>query len=118
MYSLHLNMATPVLTVYEQVHELVKLVPKGRVTTYGAIAKALGAARSSRMVGTAMIHAHDPNLNVPAHRVVNRNGLLTGKHHYQSPTQMQELLEKDGVTIENDQVKDFKKLFWDPLKEL
>lgn len=103
---------------YEQVHEIARLIPKGRVTTYGAIAKSLGAARSSRMVGTAMMLAHDHRLKVPAHRVVNRNGLLTGKHHYQTPTRMQELLENEGITIENDQVKDFKKLFWDPLTEL
>jgi len=103
---------------YEQVHQIARLIPKGRVTTYGAIAKALGASRSSRMVGTAMIHAHDPRLKVPAHRVVNRNGLLTGKHHYDTQNQMQELLENEGITIEDDKVKDFKKLFWDPLTEL
>ncbi|RZL46017.1 MAG: MGMT family protein [Pedobacter sp.] len=103
---------------YDQVHEIAKLIPKGRVTTYGAIAKALGSARSSRMVGTAMMHAHDPRLKVPAHRVVNHIGLLTGKHHFDSPTQMQELLEREGITIINEQVKDFKKLFWDPLQEL
>jgi len=103
---------------YEQVYEIVKLVPKGRVTTYGAIAKALGMARSSRLVGTAIIQAHDPNLKVPAHRVVNRNGLLTGKHHYQTPTQMQDLLEADGIEVKDDQVQNFKKVFWDPLTEL
>eukprot|EP01136_Pigoraptor_vietnamica_P035256 Opistho-1_new@100243 len=103
---------------YDQVHEIAKLIPKGRVTTYGAIAKPLGSARSSRMVGTAMMHAHDPRLKVPAHRVVNHIGLLTGKHHFDSPTQMQELLESEGITIINEQVKDFKKLFWDPLQEL
>jgi methylated-DNA-protein-cysteine methyltransferase-like protein len=103
---------------YDQVHEIAKLIPKGRVTTYGAIAKALGSSRSSRMVGTAMMHAHDPRLKVPAHRVVNNIGLLTGKHHFDSPTQMQELLESEGITIINEQVKDFKKLFWDPLQEL
>lgn len=70
------------------------------------------------MVGTAMIYAHEPGLNVPAHRVVNRNGLLTGKHHYETPTQMQELLEADGIQIKDDQVLDFRRLFWDPLLEL
>lgn len=103
---------------YDQVYEIVRLVPKGRVTTYGAIAKALGMARSSRLVGTAMLHAHDPRLKVPAHRVVNRNGLLTGKHHYDTPTQMQELLEKEGIVISDDQIKNFKVLFWDPLTEI
>lgn len=103
---------------YDQVYDIVRLVPKGRVTSYGAIAKALGMARSSRMVGTAMLHAHDPALNVPAHRVVNRNGLLTGKHYYETATQMQELLEADGIMIKDDQVQDFKKVFWDPLLEV
>lgn len=103
---------------YEQVYQIVTLIPKGRVTTYGAIAKALGVAKSSRMVGTALINAHHPNINLPIHRVVNRNGLLTGKHHYQHPTHMQQLLEKEGLQIENDQVNDFATLFWDPLKEV
>ena len=103
---------------YDQVYQIARLVPKGRVTTYGAIAKALGAARSSRMVGTAMIHAHDDRLKVPAHRVVNRNGLLTGKHHYLTPTRMQELLENEGILITNDQVQEFDKLFWDPMTEI
>ena len=103
---------------YDQVYEIVRLVPKGRVTTYGAIAKALGMARSSRLVGTAMLHAHDRRLNVPAHRVVNKNGLLTGKHHYDTPTQMQELLEKDGIVISENQIKNFNLLFWDPLTEI
>lgn len=103
---------------YEQVYEIARLIPKGRVTTYGAIAKALGAAKSSRMVGSAMLHAHDPRLKVPAHRVVNRNGLLTGKHHYDTPTQMQELLAADGIRVIDDQVQDFEKVYWDPLTEL
>lgn len=100
---------------YDQVYEIARLIPRGRVTTYGAIAMALGAARSSRMVGTAMIHAHHPQLNVPAHRVVNRSGLLTGKHHYNTPTQMQELLESEGIVVKNDQVQNFSLVFWDPL---
>lgn len=103
---------------YEQVYEIARLIPRGRVTTYGAIAKALGAAKSSRLVGTAMMFAHDPRLHVPAHRVVNRNGLLTGKHHYDTSTQMQELLEAEGLVIENDQVQDFKTVFWDPSAEI
>lgn len=103
---------------YEQVHQLVRLIPKGRVTTYGAIAKALGAARSSRMVGTAMIHAHDPRLGIPGHRVVSSKGLLTGKHHFDSPTKMQQLLEAEGITVKNDQVQQLGKVFWDPLTEI
>lgn len=103
---------------YNHVYEIVRLIPKGKVTTYGAIAKALGAAKSSRMVGTAMIHAHDPRLNVPAHRVVNRNGLLTGKHHYDTPTQMQESLEAEGILVRDNQVQNFKALFWNPLTEI
>ena len=103
---------------YQQVYDIVALIPKGRVTTYGAIAKALGAAKSSRLVGSALIHAHHPNNNLPIYRVVNRSGMLTGKYHYDSPKHMQNLLEAEGVQIEDDQIKDFKKLFWDPLIEL
>lgn len=103
---------------FDQVYEIVRLIPKGRVTTYGAIAKALGTAKSSRLVGNAMMLAHDPGLNVPAHRVVNRNGLLTGRHHFDTPSQMRELLEKDGVVVLNDQVQGFEQVFWDPLREL
>lgn len=102
----------------DQVYEIARLIPKGRVSTYGAIAKALGVAKSSRMVGTAMMYAHDPRLKVPAHRVVNSNGLLTGKHHYDTPTKMQELLEAEGIRIVNNQVQNFKTLFWDPLTEI
>ncbi|SOD13996.1 MGMT family protein [Pedobacter xixiisoli] len=104
-------------TFYEQVYELVKLIPKGRITTYGAIAKALGAGKSSRLVGTALIAAHRPNLQLPIHRVVNRNGLLTGKNHYSHPS-MQELLEAEGIKVITDQVQHFKEVFWDPLKEI
>ncbi len=103
---------------HEQVYQIVALIPKGRVTTYGAIAKALGAAKSSRLVGTALISAHYPTINLPIHRVVNRSGLLTGKHHYDYPSHMQELLESEGIKIQNDQVKDLNKVFWDPLKEI
>lgn len=102
---------------FNQVYELVKLVPKGRVTTYGSIAKALGTAKSSRMVGWAMNASHK-EANIPAYRVVNRNGLLTGKFHFETPNQMQELLEKEGVKIENNQVVNFKELFWDVQSEL
>lgn len=103
---------------YEQVFEIARLVPKGRVTSYGAIAKALGAAGSARMVGYAMSSSHTVHPKVPAHRVVNSSGLLTGKFHFSPPELMQQLLEKEGVIVENDKVKDFKKIFWNPLDEL
>ena len=93
------------LSFYDQVYEIARLIPLGKVTTYGAIAKALGSAKSSRMVGTAIILAHAPRLNVPCHRVVNRVGLLSGKHHYSTPTKMQELLEAEGITVKNHQIQ-------------
>lgn len=99
---------------FEMVYQVVRLIPNGRVTSYGAIAKYLGAARSSRMVGWAMNNAHGQKEPVPAHRVVNRNGMLTGKAHFASPTLMQELLEKEGIKIKNDQILNFKDYFWDP----
>jgi methylated-DNA-protein-cysteine methyltransferase-like protein len=103
---------------YEQVYEIVRLIPKGRVTSYVAIARSIGAAKSSRMVGYAMNSAHDMVPAVPAHRVVNARGLLTGRFHFSPPELMQQLLENEGVEIEDDQVKDFKTLFWDPAVEL
>lgn len=103
---------------FEDVYEVVRLIPKGRVTSYGAIAAYLGAKRSARMVGWALISAHTLPDQVPTHRVVNRNGLLTGRHHFETPTRMQERLEQDGVKVENDQVVAFEKLFWDPAAEL
>ena len=102
---------------YEDVYAIVRTIPNGRVTTYGAIAKALGVAKSARLVGTAMILGHDPRLNVPVHRVVNRNGLLSGKHNYDTPTQMKDLLEAEGIEIVDDVVKNFDKVFWNPLTE-
>jgi len=102
---------------FEQVYEVVKLIPKGRATSYGSIANYLGAKRSSRMVGWAMNAAHS-NPEIPAHRVVNRNGLLTGKMHFPTPTMMQERLESENIIIENNQVQDFKTVFWDPSIEL
>lgn len=102
---------------FDDVFEVVKLIPKGRVTSYGTIAKYLGTKMSARMVGWAMNAAHI-HTKVPAHRVLNRNGLLTGKHHFETPTAMQDRLEKEGVKVENDQVVEFKKLFWDPSIEL
>lgn len=103
---------------FSQVYEVVKLIPEGRVTTYGAIARYLGTARSSRMVGWAMNQSHKLGLPIPAHRVVNRIGLLTGKHHFATPTAMQEALEKEGVTIVNDMIVNFNQHFWDPAVEL
>lgn len=103
---------------FEQVYQVVRLIPKGRVTSYGAIAAYLGAKSSSRVVGYAMNAAGSQKPKVPAHRVLNRNGQLTGKHHFETPFQMQELLEKEKIKVENDTVVDFKKLFWDPMIEL
>jgi methylated-DNA-protein-cysteine methyltransferase-like protein len=96
------------------VFEVARQIPKGRVTSYGAIAACLGTKSSARMVGWAMNGCHRVKPKVPAHRVVNRNGLLTGKHHFNPPGMMENLLKKEGVKVKNDQVVDFKKLFWDP----
>ena len=98
---------------FERVYEVVRQIPYGRVTSYGAIAKYLGAARSSRMVGYAMNNCHDLD-DVPAHRVVNRKGVLTGKHHFPGINLMQQLLENEGIQVIEDQVQDFETLFWDP----
>lgn len=103
---------------FEDVYEVVRLIPPNRVTSYGAIAAYLGAKRSARMVGWALISAHTLSGKVPTHRVVNRNGLLTGRHHFETPTKMQERLEADGIRVENEQVVDFRRLFWDPSVEL
>ena len=102
---------------FEDVYEVVKLIPEGRVTSYGAIASYLGSKGSARMVGWALIASH-PLTKIPAHRVVNRVGMLTGKQHFDQPNAMQERLEQEGVKVKNDQVVDFEKLFWDPAKEL
>jgi len=103
---------------YDKVYEVVRLIPLGKVTSYGAIATYLGTARSSRMVGWAMNNAHVQEKYVPAHRVVNRNGLLTGKHHFGSSTIMQELLEAEGITVVDDQITNFESHFWNPMLEL
>lgn len=103
---------------FTQVYQVVRLVPKGRVTSYGAIAAYLGAKTSSRVVGYAMNAAHRIKPKVPAHRVVNRNGLLTGKHHFETPYKMQELLEKEKIKVINDKIIDFNTLFWNPELEL
>jgi methylated-DNA-protein-cysteine methyltransferase-like protein len=101
-----------------KVYEVTKLVPLGRVTTYGAIARFIGAPAASRMVGWAMNNCHTCDETIPAHRVVNRIGLLTGKHHFRHPELMQQLLESEGIEVENNKVVNFDKLFWDPCSEL
>ncbi|MEJ7822283.1 MAG: MGMT family protein [Chitinophagaceae bacterium] len=103
---------------FENVYEVVRQIPKGRVTSYGAIANYLGTKLSARMVGWAMNLAHSAKPKVPAHRVVNRNGMLSGKAHFGTPTLMEELLAKEKIKVEEDVIIDFKNLFWDPGKEL
>jgi methylated-DNA-protein-cysteine methyltransferase-like protein len=103
---------------YEKVYDVVRQIPAGRVTSYGAIARYLGSPQSSRMVGWAMNHAHGQQRYVPAHRVVNRQGLLTGKMHFGGPEVMQELLESEGIGVVDDQIVDFRRHYWDPVKEL
>jgi methylated-DNA-protein-cysteine methyltransferase-like protein len=103
---------------FELVFDVVRQIPKGRVTSYGAVAAALGTKLSARMVGWAMNGSGRVRPKVPAHRVVNRQGLLTGKIHFNPPEQMQALLEKEGIEVVDDQVQDFEKKFWDPAKEL
>ncbi|HLP19000.1 MAG TPA: MGMT family protein [Chitinophagales bacterium] len=105
-------------TFFQNVYEVARLIPRGRVTSYGAIAKYLGSGRSARLVGYAMNDAGRQVPHVPAHRVLNRNGLLTGKHHFNPPGLMQKLLEKEGIKVKKDAVIDFKTVFWDPLQEL
>ena len=102
---------------FEDVYAVVQLIPKGRVTSYGSIASYLGTKMSARMVGWAM-NAVDGIHPVPAHRVVNRQGLLTGKKHFETPTTMQKRLEKEGIRIVKDKIVDFENRFWDPAKEL
>ena len=103
---------------FNDVYEVVRKVPKGRVTTYGSIANYLGTKLSARMVGWAMNGAHEVKPKVPAQRVVNRNGMLSGKMHFGTPTKMEELLKKDGVDVKEDTIIDFKTRYWDPEKEL
>jgi methylated-DNA-protein-cysteine methyltransferase-like protein len=102
---------------FERVYEVARQIPYGKVTSYGAIAKVLGAARSARMVGWAMNASHDLE-DVPAHRVVNRNGLLTGKHHFDGTNLMQQLLESEGIVVKENQIVDFQKHFWTPEMKL
>ena len=103
---------------FESVYEVTRSVPFGRVTTYGAIASCIGSPGASRMVGWALNNCHTSGEFVPAHRVVNRNGVLTGKHHFRHPGLMQELLENEGVEVVNDKVVDFRNRFWDPCSNL
>ncbi|MBE0673852.1 MAG: MGMT family protein [Bacteroidales bacterium] len=103
---------------FERVYEVAALIPYGRVTSYGAIARYLGSGRSARMVGWAMNNSHTLPVFIPAHRVVNRNGLLTGKHHFGTPNLMRELLENEGLIIVEDRIINFEERFWDPAKEL
>ncbi len=101
------------LSFFERVYQVAPQIPAGKVTSYGAIARAIGSAQSSRMVGYAMNASH--NLpDIPAHRVVNRNGLLTGKHHFEGTNLMQQLLENEGIQVVNNQIQDFDKHFWTP----
>ena len=102
---------------FKLVYEIVRFIPKGRVTSYGAIAKAIGS-KASRQVGMAMNYSHGVEPPVPAHRVVNRIGLLTGKHHFEDEFAMQRMLEAEGVVIINDRVIDFERIFWDPILEM
>ena len=103
---------------FEKVYEVVRLIPYGRVTSYGAIANFLAIRGSARMVGWAMNKAHTPLQNVPAHRVVNRNGQLTGKHYFGGEEVMQQLLESEGIEVAGDRIIHFDRVFWDPAKEL
>jgi methylated-DNA-protein-cysteine methyltransferase related protein len=102
---------------FTKVHQMARKVPKGRVTTYGAIGEAIGGKITARMVGWAMNAAHNASPPVPAHRVVNRNGMLTGKFHFATPTLMEELLESEGVEVVDDVVQNFKELLWLPQKK-
>jgi methylated-DNA-protein-cysteine methyltransferase-like protein len=103
---------------FQRVYQVVALIPEGRATSYGAIGKYLGSAKSARMVGWAMNSCIKSNPDLPAHRVVNRNGMLSGKMHFGTPTRMAELLSAEGLTIENDTIRNFNKVFWDPTVEL
>lgn len=103
---------------FEEVYAVVRLIPQGRVTSYGAIANYLGTKKSARMVGWAMNSSHTASEYVPAHRVVNRQGVLTGKHFFPTPTAMEEALQKEGIVVKNDQIQNFDQVFWDPAQAL
>ena len=121
MKKAEINISKPTekkYSFFDDVFAVALQIPKGRVTSYGAIANYLGTKMSARMVGWAMNAAHQSTLNIPAQRVVNRNGILTGKYHFETPERMQQLLEKDGLEVKDDTVVDFKNKFWDPSKAL
>lgn len=103
---------------FSKVYAVTRLIPYGRVTSYGSIARYLGSGRSARMVGWALNVSHNRPGFIPAHRVVNRNGMLSGKHHFGNSTTMQQLLENEGIIIDDDQIINFREKFWDPMKEL
>jgi methylated-DNA-protein-cysteine methyltransferase-like protein len=103
---------------FQDVYDVVRQIPKGRATSYGAIANYIGTKLSARMVGWAMNAAHIAKPKVPAHRVVNRNGMLTGRHHFSTPTLMEELLVKEKINVKDNTIVDFKNVFWDPAEEL
>ncbi len=105
-------------SIYDAIYDIARAIPKGRVTSYGAIAAAVGTKSGARVVGYAMMHCENQKPKIPAHRVVNSSGLLSGRHHFRPPEKMQQLLEKEGVKIKDHKVVDFKTKFWDPLKEL
>ncbi|MCF8330814.1 MAG: MGMT family protein [Bacteroidales bacterium] len=105
-------------TYFKKVYDIVVQIPKGRVTNYGSIAAYLGMRSGARMVGWAMNHSYAHDKEIPAHRVVNRNGQLTGKYHFDHPGLMRELLENEGLTVINDRIQNYNDFFWDPLKEL
>lgn len=113
-----MDYSSDTMSFFDRVYQVVLLIPKGRATSYGAIAEYLGRKGSARMVGWAMNASHHATIQIPAHRVVNRNGLLTGKQHFGSPQLMQQLLESEGVQVQNDQIVHFSKVFWNPSKEL
>ena len=112
------NNSVKTYSFFQDVFDIVEQIPKGRVTSYGAIANYLGTKASARMVGWAMNASHSYHKSIPAQRVVNRNGMLTGKNHFATPTTMESLLKKDGIKVLNDVVVDFEKIFWDPSIEL
>ena len=103
---------------FVRVYEVVRLIPSGRVSTYGAVARFIGSPQAARMVGWAMNNSHNQDEYVPAHRVINRSGMLSGKHHFGGPRVMQELLKSEGVEVLEDRVVEFKTLFWDPNADL
>ena len=103
---------------FARVYEVTRLIPYGRITSYGSIARYLGTARSARMVGWALNVSHSRSGFIPAHRVVNRNGLLTGKRHFGNSSTMQQLLENEGIIIEDDRIINFDERFWDPMMEI